>query len=76
MVVKFGQHPGESIVDAALQEHVSMVVMGTRGLGTIRRTILGSVSDYVLHHAHCPVAVCQHQHPAHPPHPHSPSATA
>ena len=76
MVVKFGQHPGESIVDAALQEHVSMVVMGTRGLGTIRRTILGSVSDYVLHHAHCPVAVCQHQHPTHPPHPHSPSATA
>jgi len=60
MVVKFGQHPGESIVELAREERVSMVVLGTRGLGTLRRTILGSVSDYVLHHVHCPVAVCSH----------------
>ncbi len=33
--------------------------MGTRGMGTIRRTLLGSVSDYVVHHAHCPVTVCR-----------------
>ena len=31
--------------------------MGTRGLSTIRRTVLGSVSDYVLHHTTIPVAV-------------------
>jgi len=74
MVVKFGQHPGESIVDLAIQEQVSMVVMGTRGLGTIRRTILGSVSDYVLHHVHCPVAVCRHQNPHPQPHPQSASS--
>ena len=30
------------------------------GMGTMRRTILGSVSDYVVHHAHCPVTVCRH----------------
>ena len=35
--------------------------MGTRGLGTVRRTILGSVSDYVLHHAHCPVCICRQE---------------
>jgi len=72
MVVKFGQHPGESIVEQARSEHVSMVVLGTRGLGSIRRTILGSVSDYVLHHVHCPVAVCRHQ----PPPQHSDAPTA
>jgi len=75
VVVKFGQNPGESIVDLAREERAAMVVLGTRGLGTIRRTILGSVSDYVLHHVHCPVAVCSHQHPHVSP-PSSPSATA
>ena len=34
-----------------------MIVMGTRGLSPLRRTVLGSVSDYVLHHANLPVAV-------------------
>merc|ERR1719394_2365613 len=37
-----------------------MVVVGTRGTGKVRRTILGSVSDYLVHHAHCPVVVCRH----------------
>ena len=63
VVVKFGQNPGESIVDMAKEEQVAMVVLGCRGLGKIRRTILGSVSDYVLHHVHCPVAVCRHPEP-------------
>jgi len=52
--------PGEALVQAAQDKEANMVVMGTRGLGTIRRTILGSVSDYVVHHAHCPVIVCRH----------------
>ena len=37
-----------------------MIVMGTRGLGAIRRTILGSVSDYVLHHTKIPLVICHH----------------
>jgi nucleotide-binding universal stress UspA family protein len=32
-------------------------VMGSRGLEGIRRALLGSVSESVLHHAHCPVMV-------------------
>jgi nucleotide-binding universal stress UspA family protein len=63
VVVKFSTRPGEAIVEMAAAEHATMVVMGTRGLGAIRRTVLGSVSDYVLHHAHCPVAVCSHHRP-------------
>ncbi|PAA65079.1 hypothetical protein BOX15_Mlig027821g1 [Macrostomum lignano] len=56
-VEKISSTPGAAIVDAANDVEADLVVMGNRGLGTLRRTFLGSVSDYVLHHAHRPVAV-------------------
>lgn len=56
----FCARPGEAIVDVAKEEHAMLIVMGTRGMGTIRRTLIGSVSDYVVHHAHCPVLVARH----------------
>ncbi|XP_045205230.2 putative universal stress protein SAUSA300_1656 [Mercenaria mercenaria] len=52
--------PGEAIVKASHQQNVDLIITGTRGLGTIRRTIMGSVSDYIIHHAHVPVIVCKH----------------
>ncbi|XP_060598422.1 putative universal stress protein SAUSA300_1656 isoform X2 [Ruditapes philippinarum] len=52
--------PGEAIVKAAHQQNIDLIITGTRGLGTIRRTILGSVSDYIIHHARVPVIVCKH----------------
>lgn len=51
--------PGEVIAKVADEEKATMIVMGTRGLGKVRRTIMGSVSDFVVHHAHCPVIVCR-----------------
>lgn len=59
IVAMFGTRPGETIVDTANKEKAAMIVMGTRGMGTVRRTLMGSVSDYVVHHAHCPVVVCR-----------------
>lgn len=52
--------PGEGIVQAAKEIHASFIVTGTRGLGKVRRTILGSVSDYILRHAPMPVVVCKY----------------
>ncbi|XP_064606582.1 universal stress protein in QAH/OAS sulfhydrylase 3'region-like [Liolophura sinensis] len=52
-----GMKAGEAIVQAAKDESAQIIVTGTRGLGTIRRTIIGSVSDYVVHHATCPVII-------------------
>ncbi len=57
--IEGGLKPGQVIVHVAQESGASMIVVGTRGLGSVRRTLLGSVSDYVLHHAHCPVVVCR-----------------
>ena len=51
--------PGEAIVSVAEKEKATFIVTGCRGMGLLRRTFMGSVSDYVMHHAHCPVLVCR-----------------
>ncbi|GFO28832.1 stress response protein nhax [Plakobranchus ocellatus] len=59
-VKSVGGNPGEVIVKVSKDEGADMVILGSRGMGTIRRTLLGSVSDYVMHHSHIPVLVCKH----------------
>ena len=51
---------GEAIVRTAHEKSADMIICGCRGLGTIRRTIMGSVSDYIVHHADVPVVICRH----------------
>ncbi|XP_055883265.1 uncharacterized protein LOC106063077 isoform X2 [Biomphalaria glabrata] len=53
--------PGAAIIQAAQEHKVHCIVTGSRGLGTVRRTLIGSVSDYILHHSHVPVLVCRHK---------------
>jgi nucleotide-binding universal stress UspA family protein len=50
-------HPAEEIVAAAGEAGVDLVVVGARGLGTVKRLALGSVSERVLHQAPCSVLV-------------------
>lgn len=45
------------ILDEAEKEGVELIVMGTRGLGSGKRWLLGSVSTKVLHHAPANVLV-------------------
>jgi nucleotide-binding universal stress UspA family protein len=47
----------EEIVDLAESLGVGLIVMGTRGQGRIRRALIGSVSESVVRHAHCPVTI-------------------
>jgi nucleotide-binding universal stress UspA family protein len=44
-------------VQEAAPERVLACVMGTRGLGGVRRALMGSVSGSFVRHAHCPVLV-------------------
>jgi len=47
----------EEIVSLAEEIGAGLIVVGSRGLGGIRRALIGSVSDSVVRHAHCPVLV-------------------
>ncbi|XP_052278920.1 universal stress protein in QAH/OAS sulfhydrylase 3'region-like isoform X4 [Dreissena polymorpha] len=53
--------PGESIIMAAEKQNADMIISGSRGYGTIRRTIMGSVSDYIVHHSNIPVCIVKHE---------------
>jgi len=53
--------PDEQIVDSAEEIGAGLIVMGSRGLGGIRRLLMGSVSDSVVRHAHCPVLIVRAQ---------------
>ena len=49
------------MVSAADSNKADMVICGSRGQGLFRRTVLGSISDYIIHHAKMPVVICKHE---------------
>jgi nucleotide-binding universal stress UspA family protein len=52
--------PDKEIIRLSEEIDATMIVMGSRGLGAVRRALMGSVSDSVVKHAHCPVLVMRH----------------
>ena len=53
--------PVPTLIDLSKEAH--MMVVGCRGQDALQRTLLGSVSTGLLHHAHCPVAVIHDEAP-------------
>jgi nucleotide-binding universal stress UspA family protein len=49
--------PDKEILRLAEALEVGLIVIGSRGLGAVSRALMGSVSDSVVRHAHCPVFV-------------------
>ena len=47
----------EEIVELAEEIGAGLIVIGSRGHGRLRRALMGSVSEAVVRHAHCPVTI-------------------
>lgn len=48
---------GHTICEMAKEKNADAIFIGQRGLGMISRQLIGSTSDYVLHHSHTAVMV-------------------
>jgi nucleotide-binding universal stress UspA family protein len=53
--------PNGDIVALAEEIGAGLIVMGSRGLGGVRRALIGSVAGSVILHAHCPVLVMRQE---------------
>lgn len=53
----------DTICDYAANHDADLIVVGARGHGVARRILLGSVSQQVIQHAHCPVLVWRSHEP-------------
>ncbi len=49
--------PDKEILRLAEELGAGLIVIGSRGLGAVSRALMGSVSESVVRHAHCPVFV-------------------
>jgi nucleotide-binding universal stress UspA family protein len=54
--------PGAALCDLAREVSAVAIVIGSRGRGGLRRALLGSVSDYVVRNAPCPVLIVRSDH--------------
>lgn len=54
LIVEIGD-PGAGIVHVAGETHADLIVMGTHGRTGVVRMLMGSVAEYVVRNAPCPV---------------------
>jgi nucleotide-binding universal stress UspA family protein len=50
-------HPSATIIAVAETDGYDLIVMGSHGVGGVRRFLLGSTSDKIGHYSHCAVMI-------------------
>lgn len=68
--------PGHSIVAVAEECQADLIVMGTHGRSGLSRLVMGSIAEYVMRHAHCPVLTVKPGAAERVPHEDAATATA
>jgi nucleotide-binding universal stress UspA family protein len=61
-VVKDG-NPGKVIIEEAKEWGADVIVVGSHGHGALERLLMGSVAQYVVHHAPCLVIIAHQKEP-------------
>jgi len=56
---RIGSRPEHHIILLAEEIDAGMIAVGSRGHGPVKRMLMGSVSESVVRHAHCPVTVAR-----------------
>lgn len=56
--------PEDTLCNMATRWHADLIMMGRRGRSGISELLLGSVSNYVMHHASCSVLTVQGLNPS------------
>ena len=62
-----GGRTSNEVIELSEELGVGLLVVGSRGMGTVRRILIGSHSEEIVHHAHVPVLVVRRGHSAWPP---------
>src|SRR5918992_3356565 len=62
-----GGRTSDEVIKLSEELGVGLLVVGSRGLGTVRRILMGSHSEEIVHHAHVPVLVVRRGESAWPP---------
>jgi nucleotide-binding universal stress UspA family protein len=57
--VRMGDPDDEILRFCEEQGDFGLIVIGSRGLGPVKRRLMGSVSESIVRHAHCPVLVAR-----------------
>jgi nucleotide-binding universal stress UspA family protein len=62
-----GGRTSDEVIGLSEELGVGLLVVGSRGLGTVRRIFMGSHSEEIVHHSHVPVLVVRRGYAAWPP---------
>jgi nucleotide-binding universal stress UspA family protein len=62
-----GGRTSDEVIELSEELGVGLLVLGSRGLGAVRRILMGSHSEAMIHHAHVPVLVVRRAGDVWPP---------